>query len=328
MASPRAPILLEPQILSKPWGDGTLLRELGLAVPESPPVGEVWLASDIPGRSSRIVAGMGAGGTLEALLAAERAFVMGRLAPAERFPVLVKLVEVRGDLSLQVHPDAEGASRLGDGRTGKFEAWFVLAASPRARVTFGLDVPLSREEIRALVASKRLEERLNTFTPAAGDAYVMTPGTIHSGHGGLLVLEAQETCDLTYRLYDWGTVGLDGKPRELHLEKALAVADLTPRTPRRPPPPEARPRGPGVKVRTIVGSKNPLTFEILDLEPGARAPIGGDRLPTVVVNLAGRVDLAGSALPRGHAALWPAGADSTEIRAEGKAGRVAVAGPG
>src|SRR2546427_385204 len=79
---------------------------------------------------------------------------------------------------------------------------------------------LTASEVRELVARNRLEERLNSFTPSAGDAYVVSPGTIHTAGGGVLVLEVQETADVTYRLYDWGAVGFDGKPRELHVEKA------------------------------------------------------------------------------------------------------------
>ncbi len=329
MTAVPAPIRFVPQILAKPWGGGRQLREWGFPVPEDPPTGEVWLVSDVPGRSSRILSGPGAGGTLEDLLRADGARILGesRLL-AGRFPLLVKLLEVRGALSLQVHPDAEQARRHGDGDSGKFEAWSVLGTAPGARATLGFDRELSPAEVRTLVASALLHQRLNTFDAAPGDAYVVSPGTVHAARGGLLLLEVQETADVTYRLYDWGAVGLDGRPRELHLEKALAVANLQPLSPKRPVPPTVVAAGPGVRRRSIVSSgMGPFVYEILDLDAGAHVSVGGDRRPWVAVLLEGAASFGSELLGVGDAALWPGAATATSLLASSGPASVALAAP-
>ncbi|MEZ0229187.1 MAG: type I phosphomannose isomerase catalytic subunit [Planctomycetota bacterium] len=326
---PSAPIRFAPQILAKPWGGGSQLRAWGFPVPEVPPTGEVWLVSDVPGKSSRIVSGPGAGGTLEDLLRRDAREVLGdaRLL-AGRFPILVKLLEVRGALSLQVHPDAEQAQRNGDGASGKFEAWSVLGTAPGARTTLGFDTELRPAEVRALVANAMLQHRLNTFDAQAGDAYVLAPGTVHAARGGLLLLEVQETADVTYRLYDWGAVGLDGRPRELHLEKALAVARLAPLSPRRPPRPVPLDAGPGLRRRTIVSAgAGPFVYELVDLEVGTRLEVGGDRRPWVVIGVEGVPQLEGEPLPVGAAALWPGGTAAATVNATSVRATVALAAP-
>lgn len=335
-----APILFEPQLLPKPWGGGEQLRAFGVAVPEGPPVGEIWLVSDVPGRSSRISAGTGRGGTLEELLRRHGPAVLGGAsAPAGRFPLLVKLLEIRGRLSVQVHPDAQQARAHGDGPSGKFEAWSVLGAAPEARVALGFDRELRPEEVKELVAAARLDERLNVFEPRPGDAYVISPGCVHAAWGGLLLLEVQETADVTYRLYDWGSVGLDGRPRELHVAKSLAVAKLAPFSPRRPVPPAARTIASGVRARTIIpAGAGPLLYEQLELAPGARTAIGGDDRPWVVVGLTGGTALtpassertfvhaARAELRAGEAALWPAAAGPLSLSAS-EASSCAIAAP-
>lgn len=326
-------IRFAPQVLAKPWGGGAQLRSIGISVPDSPPTGEVWLVSDVPGRSSAIVSGPGRGGTLEDLLRSEGARVLGDSSAASgRFPLLVKLLEVRGALSLQVHPDGQQARRNGDGPSGKFEAWSVLEATAGARTTLGFDRELTVDEVRALVASNQLEERLNTFDAAKGDAYVLPPGTVHAARGGLLLLEVQETADVTYRLYDWGAVGLDGKPRELHLEKALPVANLRPPTPRRPLRPAVLRAGEGTLRRAIVpAGSGPFVYETVELEPGATLEFGGDRRPWVLVGLEGAAFVGGGdarhALRPGEAALWPAAAPRATITTRDVGATLALAAP-
>ncbi len=315
------PIRFEPQVLAKPWGGGDQLKTFGVSVPTEPPTGEVWLVSDVPGRSSRITEGAGAGGTLHELLARHRDAVLG---PSEGpFPLLIKLLEIRGRLSLQVHPDAAAALRNGDGPSGKFEAWSVLAATPEAWITLGFDRDLSREEVKRLIETNSLRPRLNTFAPAPGESFAIPTGVVHAAGGGLLVLEVQETCDVTYRLYDWGAVGLDGKPRELHVEKGLAAATLAKRP--RPAPLTTR-REPGVEVRAVVSrDMGPFVFEIARLARGAAWKPGPP--PWIVVGVEGSVEVGGSSLRPGDAVLVPASARNPLIGSE-LGGSCAIALPG
>jgi mannose-6-phosphate isomerase len=313
-----APLRFEPQVLAKPWGGGGGLRAFGVNVPVSPPTGEVWLVSDVPGRPSVVSSGPHRGRTLEDLVRSEPAALLGKVRPpGGRFPLFVKFLEVKGRLSLQVHPDAQQASRNGDGLSGKFEAWSVLATEPAARVVIGFDRPSSPDEVRSLIASGQLEGQLNTFEPRAGDAYVISPGTVHAAWSGLVLFEVQETADVTYRLYDWGTVGLDGKPRELHVEKGLGVAKLGAASKGRPTPPAVVTRSPGSRVKTIVGpGAGPFVYEIVELERGATFAFGGDDRPSVAVTFTGALSLEDGPLQAGEAALFPA-----------KHGRVVVEAP-
>ncbi|MBI3722548.1 class I mannose-6-phosphate isomerase [bacterium] len=329
----RAPIRFERIVLAKPWGGRDLLRRLGVPVPDAPPTGEVWLLSDVEGRPSKVADGPARGATLRELVRSWPREVLGRAhrgAGDARFPLLVKLLEVEGRLSVQVHPDAALARRNGDGGSGKFEAWSVLGTRPAARVSIGLDRASTRDEVRALVEAGRLEQRLNTFSPREGDAYVIAPGTIHAAGGGLLLLEVQETADVTYRLYDWGTVGLDGKPRELHVEKALACADLGARSGRLREPP-VRTGAAGIRERPIVEpGAGPFVFSVLDLEDGARLDLDREGLPRVVVALEGECAIelptGKAALAPGEAALLPACLGGGSLLARGK-GRAALAHP-
>jgi mannose-6-phosphate isomerase len=210
--------------------------------------------------------------------------------PPPRFPLLVKLLEVEGALSVQVHPDAENARRLGDGARGKHEAWLVLDASTRAEVALGLVSPHTPEALRALTESGELGSRLNLFHARPGDAFDIPPGTLHAARGGLVILEVQETTDVTYRLFDWQNTGPDGRRRELHVEKALACArlDTRARPPLRVPP--------GTSDLALPGA--PFGVEIVDLRADARSlprPLASEGGPEVWVALEGRTTLSADA---------------------------------
>src|SRR5262249_39615728 len=159
---------------------------------------------------------------------------------APRFPLLVTLLEVQGALSVQVHPDAIAARRAGDGERGKHEAWLVLDAARGAEAILGRKATASRDDRRPLAESGRRAERASVCPFARGLGIAMAPGAFHAVRGGALLVEGQETADVTYRLSDWGAVGLDGRPRELQLERALACARWAADSALRPRPPVPR----------------------------------------------------------------------------------------
>lgn len=137
------------------------------------------------------------------------------------FPLLVKVIQANDTLSVQVHPDDEDAVRLeGEGNRGKTECWYVLDAAPGATLVFGLKrggKKYSKEELASAVKNNALDAYLNTVPVKKGDFVFIPAGTVHAIGGGLRLLEVQQSCDLTYRLYDWG------RPREVHIEKGLDV---------------------------------------------------------------------------------------------------------
>lgn len=140
-------------------------------------------------------------------------------------PMLVKLIDARKPLSVQVHPDDAYAARVG--QRGKTELWHVLEAAEGACLYLGVAQDLTREELERRIAENTVEEVLKKVSVTAGESYFIPAGTLHAIGAGCLIYEVQQSSNLTYRVYDYGRVGADGKPRQLHIEDALAVSTLT-----------------------------------------------------------------------------------------------------
>jgi mannose-6-phosphate isomerase len=181
---------------------------------------------------SVVAEGPHAGATLQALADAHGAKLLGTAPLARsgaRVPVLAKLLDAAQDLSVQVHPGDAYAQRhhAQDGGFGKTESWLVLHAEADAEVVWGLTRPADAEEVRAAIRDGTLSVLLRRVHVRAGDAVHNPAGTVHAVGAGLMIYELQQASDLTYRLWDHGRVGADGRPRELHLTHGLAVADLS-----------------------------------------------------------------------------------------------------
>ncbi|WP_407427341.1 type I phosphomannose isomerase catalytic subunit [Treponema sp.] len=141
------------------------------------------------------------------------------------YPLLVKIIQANDTLSVQVHPDDSDAKRLeGENERGKTECWYVLEAEEGASLIYGLKGNLSKEEVRAAIKENSLENLLNRVTVKKGDFIFIPSGTVHAIGGGLRLLEVQQSCNITYRLYDWG------RPREVHIEKGVEVIKNEKRT--------------------------------------------------------------------------------------------------
>jgi mannose-6-phosphate isomerase len=202
------------------WGGRALETTLGRALPPGRPFGESWEIVDRPEAQSVIVGGELDGLTLRQAIERHGDAIMGPRWPKEKpFPILVKWLDCRERLSLQVHPPAEVAQELGG--EPKTENWFVAAAAPDAHLIVGLKPGVTREQFEAAVAAGRVEDCVNRFPVAAGDSVLVRSGTVHAIDGGNLILEIQQNSDTTYRVDDWGRVGLDGKPRQLHVAESL-----------------------------------------------------------------------------------------------------------
>lgn len=215
------PLGLEPKFVERIWGTADLrpwYDHVTDAASGQTPIGEVWLTGD----ECRIMSGPLAGKTLGAAFAEHAEAMLGPAAAARmqgQSPLLLKVIFAREKLSVQVHPDDKLAQKYGQPR-GKTECWYALAAEPGAEVAAGLNPGVTLEDVERGVREGTLEESLTLLPVTAGDMIYVDAGTVHAIWPGSVLLETQQNCDLTYRLYDYG------RPRELHVAKALEATRL------------------------------------------------------------------------------------------------------
>ena len=221
------PLRFEPMFQYRLWGGRELGEFMDTELPGSDPIGEAWLLSDRDDFSSKINNGPLSGTTLSDLMRDHKADVLGAQAGRfERFPLLLKFLDVEKMLSVQVHPHDDQTDLIPKGDTGKTEAWIVLRAKPKARIYAGLKPGTTAEDLRGLTADDA-DEHLASFRPEPGQAVKIEAGTVHSLGDGLVVFEVQENSDVTFRLYDWGHVDAKtGKSRPLQIDQALASIDF------------------------------------------------------------------------------------------------------
>jgi mannose-6-phosphate isomerase len=202
------------------WGGRALAEAFGRRLPESGPIGESWEIVDRPEAQSIVAGGPLAGLTLRAALEREGGDIMGPAwPPAKPFPLLVKWLDCAERLSLQVHPPASVAAELkGEPKT---ENWYIARAAPGAQVMVGLKRGVTRARFERAMADQTLESCVHRFPVAAGDSILVRSGQVHAIDAGNLILEIQQNSDTTYRVFDWGRVGLDGRPRQLHIAESL-----------------------------------------------------------------------------------------------------------
>ncbi len=212
------------------WGGHALHKRLGKPAPPDKTIGEAWLISDHAACESVVAEGPLKGRTLHSLLEENPAALLGtRPKPTihGRFPLLLKLLDTEQVLSVQVHPDDEAAARLGEPDVGKTEMWHVLDAGPDAELICGFRPEIVRHDFEKHVERGDTGACLNRFPAPVGTSVFVPAGTVHAIGPGLLLAEIQQNSNITYRLHDWGRVDAQGRPRELHIEKALQVTRFT-----------------------------------------------------------------------------------------------------
>lgn len=226
LAAPVAPILFRPILQERVWGGRALQSELGRELPAGKVIGESWEIVDRPEACSVIDGGELDGLTLRDALERHAAEILGPGADPKRpFPILVKWLDCRDRLSLQVHPPAAVAPSLkGEPKT---EMWYVASAMPDAAVLAGLKPGVDRDRLEAALRDDTAAELIPRHPMKEGDSLFVPSGRIHAIDAGNLILEIQQNSDTTYRVYDWGRVGLDGKPRALHIEESLKSIDFS-----------------------------------------------------------------------------------------------------
>lgn len=222
---------MNPLLKSKVWG-GRSLEKLNRQLPDEQPYGESWEVAALPEGASTIENGPLKGKTLQDAVELWKEDLIGSF---ERFPLLVKFLDAARDLSVQVHPGERHLTSLRDefelDAFSKDEAWLILHAEPGASILWGVKERIDATDLQRSIADGNLVDRLRRIEVQKGDVFRVSPGTIHAICAGVVLLEIQEPSDTTFRLFDYDRPGLDGRPRELHVEKATHVARLFPEDP-------------------------------------------------------------------------------------------------
>ncbi|WP_343208371.1 type I phosphomannose isomerase catalytic subunit [Anaerolentibacter hominis] len=221
----REPFRLTAPLKDYLWG-GTKLKEEFHKQSELDKVAESWELSCHKDGTSRIADGPYTGRSLTEYIEAEGKSVLGTACSRfSRFPVLIKLIDAKQDLSLQVHPDDEFALRV-EGEYGKTEMWYVVDHEPGAQLIYGFKRDITPAEFKKSIEDNTILDLVNKVNVKKGDIFFVEAGTLHGIGAGILVAEIQQNSNTTYRIYDYGRVGADGRPRELHTEKAAQVTNL------------------------------------------------------------------------------------------------------
>ncbi len=303
MSTTLYPLRFQPIFRRYLWGGRRLESSLGKHLDPGSDWAESWEICDHARDQSLVQFGPLAGTSLGDLVRRCGAELLGRHHPQPRFPLLLKFLDAAQKLSVQVHPNDAQAARLDPPDLGKTEAWVVLEAEPGSVMYVGLKPNVNREALATAIGQGRCQDCLNIFQPAVGDCVFIPAGTVHALGAGLLIAEIQQSSDVTYRLFDWNRLGLDGKPRPLHVEQGLAAVDFQ-RGPVGPERPRATKRP---EVSRLVECER---FLLDRWEFDAPMVAGGDRRCHIIVVIEGAVqiegDPSGVVLARGGTALLPA----------------------
>ena len=280
------PFTFRPIFKQRVWGGRELERLYHKPLPLGVPIGESWEISDRPGDVSVIANGPLAGKDLRWLMEQHAAEVLGATKPhRDRFPLLIKILDAQEKLSLQVHPPPARAAVLGG--EPKTEMWYVAEAAPGAELYVGLKHGVTRAEFESKIRMGAVAECFHRVSVRPGDAMFLPSGRVHALGAGLVVFEIQQNSDTTYRVFDWNRLGLDGKPRELHIPQSLASIDFKDFEPSLLPsafvqngPQRGRPL-----VRDLL-----FTAEAHQVDAGASVPLRPNKMQIIAL-VVGRVEV-------------------------------------
>jgi mannose-6-phosphate isomerase len=219
------PLSFQPIFKERVWGGRRLEQLYQKPLPPGVPIGESWELSDRPADVSVISNGPLAGKDLHWLIEHHRQELLGSAKLHQgRFPLLIKILDAQEKLSLQVHPPAAAAAQLGG--EPKTEMWYIADAAPGAELYVGLRREVSRKDFERNLQSGTVSESFHRVKVQSGNVMFLPSGRVHAIGGGLVIFEIQQNSDTTYRVHDWNRVGLDGKPRQLHISESLASIDF------------------------------------------------------------------------------------------------------
>ncbi|MDE6625123.1 MAG: mannose-6-phosphate isomerase, class I [Lachnospiraceae bacterium] len=211
-------LFLKPVFKQMIWGGNRMRTEYGYDIPGND-TGECWAISAHPNGDGEIANGEYSGMKLSELFDKHRE-LFGNI-PGEKFPLLTKIIDAKGDLSIQVHPDDTYAAEHENGSLGKMECWYILDCDKDATIIIGHNAK-DRQELEDMISNKRWSEFIREIPIKKGDFFQINPGCVHAIKGGTMILETQQNSDITYRVYDYDRLQ-NGKPRELHVKQSIDV---------------------------------------------------------------------------------------------------------
>ena len=312
------PMKLQASLKDYLWGGTRLKEEYGKET-NLDKVAESWELSCHEAGQSVIVNGEAAGQTLSDWLAGQDRSVLGKNAERfEKFPLLIKLIDAKGDLSVQVHPDNEYALRV-EGEPGKTEMWYIVDCEPGASLLYGFKEQISREEFKRRIADNSLLDVCNRVPVHKGDVFFIDSGTLHAIGAGILLCEIQQSSNTTYRIYDYGRMGTDGQPRELHVAKALDVTKLE--RPVRDTKPQAKLDIFACAEVELLASCEYFTTYHINLNGMCHLKAGANSFQCITV-LAGSMELATAggrvSIKKGESVFLPAGLGRYQLIGHGE----------
>ncbi len=221
------PIKLKPVFKEIVWGRNRLNNDYGFES-ERNNIAESWMLCARDDGDNIVENGVFSGKSFKEIVAENKNLLGKKGEKYAEFPLLIKFIDAKSDLSVQVHPDDEYA-RIHENSYGKTEAWYILDCDEGAQLIYGFKNELTRDEFRQSIEDNTFLENVNKVNVKKGDIFFIKAGTLHAIGGGILLAEVQQNCNTTYRVYDYGRL-VNGAPRELHIEKAIDVTDTVPPT--------------------------------------------------------------------------------------------------
>ncbi len=302
------------------WGGERLCEHFGIECSEeqdSSRIGEAWMLSCHPNARSRVVGGEFDGKSLPEVLTKHPEYMGSDAKRFNRFPLMIKLIDARENLSIQVHPDDEYAADTHDAQ-GKTELWYVIEAEPDAEIIYGFRQELTQEQFRAALQDDTILDKVEHFKVKSGDVFFLEAGTVHSIGKGVLLCEIQQNSTTEYRVYDYGRTDEEGISRPTQIEKAIDVAITVP--PTVPPGPLSAPVEVDNRTEMALGECNYFRSVVMDTYLPTHFEVTDESFASVVV-IEGEAKFYteddGLTLKKGESALIPAGAG--RITVDGRA---------
>ena len=315
---PLYPLTFYARFKERVWGGRRLEELYGKALPPAVPIGESWELSDRPGDISVVANGQFAGKDLHWLVHEFREGLLGYPPPdnRSRFPLLIKILDSCDRLSLQVHPPASKAVALGG--EPKTEFWYIAEAAPGAQLYAGLKRGCTRDEFIHRLEQGTVEECFHRVPVQSGDAMFLPSGRVHALGAGLVIFEIQQNSDTTYRVFDWNRLGLDGKPRDLHIRESLDSIDFDDFEPELIRPK----RQPGVRKLASLVEHSLFSVDLAFLNRSEKLPLDQPGMQIIGV-VAGNVEITAAqnavSLSAGKFCLLPACLENPIVHASNRA---------